>query len=188
MKTLPTLFKKTSAGADQEWSIGTEANVIVTRFGQVGGKIQEARDEVKEGKNVGKANATTAIQQAEAEAQSQWEKKLKKAYVQSLDDARAGKIDAVIEGGVFPMLAHRYDEQGHKIVFPAYVQPKFDGHRCIAVIEDFKATLWSRTRKPITGLPILYKPLRSKLVLMAFTQKFSMVSCMHMITEIDLKN
>lgn len=154
MKWLPKLFKKTSTGADQEWIIGTEGNVIVTRYGQVDGKIQEARDEVKEGKNAGKKNATTAVEQAEAEAQSQWEKKLKKGYVKSLKDARAGKTDAAIEGGIFPMLAHRYDEQGHKIVFPAFAQPKFDGHRCIAVISDTgKATLWSRTRKPITGLP-----------------------------------
>jgi hypothetical protein len=55
------------------------------------------------------------------------------------------------------MLAHRFDEQGHKIVYPAFAQPKFDGHRCIAVVKDGKATLWSRTRKPITGLPHIIK-------------------------------
>jgi len=39
------------------------------------------------------------------------------------------------------------------VVYPAYVQPKFDGHRCIAVLDGGEASLWSRTRKPITGLP-----------------------------------
>lgn len=163
---LPKLFKKTSTGADQEWEISVVPNLgfghIVTRFGQVGGKIQEAVDVIRDGKNVGKKNETSPIQQAEAEAQSQWEKKLKKGYVQSLGDAQAGKIDSVIEGGIFPMLAHKFDEQGHKIVYPAFAQPKFDGHRCIGMIdEDGKATLWSRTRKQITGLPHIIADLES---------------------------
>ncbi len=156
---LPILYKKTSTGADQEWNIEVQGDtngdgIIVTRFGQVGGKIQTAIDTITEGKNIGKANETTPYQQAVAEAQSQWEKKLKKGYVQSLEDAQAGKIDDLIQGGIFPMLAHKFSEQGHKISYPAFAQPKFDGHRCIAVVEeDGKATLWSRTRKQITGLP-----------------------------------
>lgn len=152
---LPTLYKKTSTGADQMWSIGTYRNVIITEFGQVGGKIQETHDLVKTGKNIGRSNATTAVEQARLEAQSQWEKKkTAKGYVESLSDARKGKRDALVLGGVDPMLAHRFDEQGHKIVYPALAQPKFDGHRCIAMVDDKGVcTLWSRTRKPITGLP-----------------------------------
>jgi DNA ligase-1 len=149
----PRLFKKTSTGADQMWEIETRGNVIITRFGQVGGKIQEIEDVVKEGKNIGRSNETTPVQQAEAEAASQWEKKLKKGYVQNLEDAQQGKVDSVIEGGYFPMLAHKYSERGDSIVFPAYVQPKLDGHRCTAVVADRDVTLWSRTRKPITSMP-----------------------------------
>lgn len=148
-----TLFKRSSTGADQEWTVHTEDNVIITRWGQVGGSIQETRDIIAAGKNAGKKNETTPIQQAQLEAEALWTKKLKKGYVKSLTDARAGKVDDVIEGGVNPMLAHKYSEQAKKIVFPALVQPKFDGHRCIAVVENGKATLWTRTRKPITGLP-----------------------------------
>lgn len=158
---LPTLYKKTSTGADQQWKIGTEGNCIITEWGQVGGKIQFTRDYITKGKNLGKANATTPVQQARAEAQAQWEKKLKKGYVKSVNDARAGKVDKVIEGGVSPMLAHRFDEQGHKIVYPAFVQPKLDGHRCIAVVKNGKATLWSRTRKPITGVPHIVKDIEA---------------------------
>lgn len=156
---LPKLFKITSVGAQQEWEISTDDNVIITKWGQVGGKIQETRDEVKEGKNVGKSNETTAKRQAELEATSQWEKKLKKGYVKSLDAAEAGEVDDVIEGGISPMLAKRFDEQGDKIEYPAHAQPKFDGHRCIAVIKPDSVTLWSRTRKPITGLPHIVKAL-----------------------------
>ena len=152
-KVLPTLYKKTATEADQEWTIWTEGNVIVTRWGQVGGQIQETRDTVEKGKNVGRANETTPVQQAEAEAQSHWEKKLKKGYVKSLSDARAGKVDAVIEGGISPMLAEKFDEQEEKLVYPLYTQPKLDGHRCIAVLDSKgKCTLWSRTRKTITSM------------------------------------
>lgn len=153
IKNFPMLFKKASGGADQQWSIRTEDNVIITRWGQVGGAIQEARDVIKEGKNIGKKNETTPIQQAQLEAEAIHTKKLKKGYVKSLSAAKAGKVDKIIEGGVNPMLAHKFSEQGHKIRFPAFVQPKFDGHRCIVTVNDGKATMWTRTRKPITGLP-----------------------------------
>ncbi len=154
---LPKLFKISSTGAQQEWEIYTKDNVIVTKWGQVDGKLQKSEDVIKEGKNQGRSNETTPLQQAEAEATSQWEKKLKKGYVKSLDDAEAGLVDDVITGGIEPMLAKRFDEQGDKVVYPAFAQPKFDGHRCVAVVKKGKATLWSRTRKPITGLPHIIK-------------------------------
>lgn len=158
---LPTLYKKTSTGAIQEWSVeattwsgGELWGVVRVTHGQVGGKLQVSEDIIKVGKNIGKSNETNADKQAALEAHAKWEKQKKKGYVTRIADAEAGKVDAVIEGGVVPMLAHRFDEQGHKIVFPAFVQPKFDGHRCIAVTDaDGKVTLWSRTRKLITGLP-----------------------------------
>jgi len=154
---LPKLYKLSSTSAQQEWEISTEDNVIITRWGQVGGKIQETKDVIKEGKNQGRSNATTPTQQAEAEATSQWEKKLKKGYVKSLDAAEAREVDDLITGGIEPMLAKRFDEHGDKIVYPAFAQPKFDGHRCVAVVKNGKCTLWSRTRKPITGLPHINK-------------------------------
>jgi len=155
---LPTLYKKTSTGADQMWEISFSRNVITTRFGQVDGKIQETSDVIKAGKNLGRSNETTAIEQAELEAKAQWEKKkTAKGYVESLTDARKGKRDALVLGGIDPMLAHGFDQHGGKIVYPAFVQPKFDGHRCIAVVNAGLCSLWSRTRKPITGLPHLIR-------------------------------
>ena len=155
------LYKLTSTGKVQYWHITTLENEIVTCFGQVDGKEQETSEFIKEGKNIGKANETTAAQQAYQEAQSRYEQKLKKGYVKNIKDAKAGEVDEIIEGGISPMLAHRFDEQGHKIQYPAFVQPKFDGHRCVAIIKDGVATLWSRTRKPITGLPHIIKDLES---------------------------
>lgn len=151
---LPTLYKKTSTGAIQQWAIATNGNLIVVAFGQVGGKLQNTTDTILKGKNIGRSNETTPEQQAQAEARSQWEGKVKKGYVQSIDDATSGKVDeTVITGGINPMLAHTYAKQGHKITFPAHAQPKLDGHRCVAIVADGKVTLWSRSRKPILGVP-----------------------------------
>lgn len=163
MEKLPKLYKKTSTGAIQEWEVHVDIidNVatIITNYGQIGGKIQESRELVLEGKNIGRSNATTDVEQAFAQAKSDWEKQLKKGYVRYLEDAIAGKTDEIIQGGIAPMLAHKFSEQGHKIKYPALVQPKYDGTRCIAVYKDGKYTLWSRTRKPITSMPHIIKAL-----------------------------
>ena len=153
-----TLYKKTSLGVPQSWRISVEGSTIKTEWGLVGGAIQETSDTIKEGKNIGKANATTPERQAMREARSQWEGKKKKGYVESMTDAMIGKVDAIIEGGIFPMLAHTIEKRrgspgGKDLKYPAYVQPKLDGHRCIAICKNGKVTLWSRSRKPITSVP-----------------------------------
>jgi DNA ligase 1 len=158
----PILYKKTNTGAIQFWEIETipqhvscgDASVIVTTYGQLGtDSPQTTKDIVDQGKNIGKANETSAHEQAELEAKAKWEKQKKKGYVESIEAAEAGELDELIEGGISPMLAHTFEKQGHKIKYPAYIQPKLDGIRCIAIVKDGKCTLWSRTRKPITSCP-----------------------------------
>jgi DNA ligase-1 len=157
--TLPMLFKKTNTGAIQFWELGVNPlpngqAEIITIFGQVGtDSPQRTVDLIKEGKNAGKKNATTALEQALKEGTAKRDKQLKKGYVYSKEDAEAGQVDEIIEGGIVPMLAHKFSEHGHKIKYPAFIQPKLDGIRMIAVIKDGKATLWSRTRKQINSLP-----------------------------------
>jgi ATP-dependent DNA ligase len=126
----------------------------VTVYGQVGGKLQTTSDKISEGKNLGRSNETSPLAQAESEAKSRWEKQLKsKKYVQSAEAAAEGGVDERVLGGVDVMLAHTFEKQGHKIKYPCYGQPKLDGTRCIAIMDGGKATLWSRTRKPITSMP-----------------------------------
>jgi DNA ligase-1 len=161
MKIFPTLYKKSSTGKIQQWTISVADTTITTVHGQVNGKLQETSDVISEGKNIGKKNETTAAQQAEAEAQSKYEKQLKKGYVTTMDDATNDRVDELIEGGIIPMLAHKYSEQAHKIKYPAFVQPKLDGIRCIAIVKDGVATLWSRTRKPITSCPHIVQELEA---------------------------
>lgn len=158
MKTLPTLYKKTSTGKTQMWQIGVDGATIIIDHGQVGGKIQHTEEVIKSGKNAGRANATTPEEQALAEATSKWEGKIKKGYVEDVTRAQAGEKD--IDGGYDCMLAHKFSDHGHKIKYPAMTQPKLNGHRCLAIIKDGVATLWSRTRKPITSCPHIVEQLQ----------------------------
>jgi len=169
MVNFPTLYKKTSTGAIQYWTISVERacgpqgsgdwrGVIITEYGQLGTESpQKTEDTISEGKNKGKKNETSAFQQAEAEAKAKWEKQKKKGYVETKKAAEAEETDDLIEGGIVPMLAHKFSEHGHKIKYPAAAQPKLDGIRCIAILKDGRCTLWSRTRKPITSMPHIIK-------------------------------
>jgi DNA ligase-1 len=163
MKNFAPLYSLNSNGSIQRWSISVEDNRIIKEYGQIGGKMQSITDIIRDGKNIGKSNETTPKEQAIAEATAQWEKKLKSGYSKTQKDARSGVVDAkFVTGGIEPMLAHKFRDHSDKIKFPAFVQPKLDGIRCIAIIENGVATLWSRTRKPITGVPHIIKDLETK--------------------------
>jgi DNA ligase 1 len=159
----PTLYKKTSTGAIQFWEINADMHGagfgrIETCYGQLGtDSPQVTEDIIDQGKNPGKKNETTPYEQAVKEAKSKWEKQKKKGYVESIEAAKADETDELIEGGIVPMLAHKFADHAHKIEYPAATQPKLDGIRCIAIVENGKCTLWSRTRKPITSVPHIIK-------------------------------
>lgn len=165
IKRLPKLYKKTSTGAIQEWEITVfdiEGVITLrTKYGQVGGKIQCSTEAVTSGKNIGRSNETTPLSQALFQADAEWTKQLKKGYVKTIEDAQNGAIDEIIEGGIAPMLAHKFSEQAHKIKYPALAQPKLDGHRCTSQYKNGEITLWSRTRKPITSVPHIVEAIKS---------------------------
>lgn len=147
-KKLPTLYKQSSTGKVQQWRIWTKTSKdgtaeIFVEHGQVGGKLQLTSTKVKAGKNLGKANATTAKVQAESEADSKWRKQLDKGYTEQEGGKSLDKR---------PMLAHDYEKYKHQVTFPAFVQKKLDGIRCIAHRTDEAVELVSRMGKPITTM------------------------------------
>lgn len=153
MNTLATLYKRASSGAIQQWRIWVEGSTIVTEHGQVGGKLQVGRDTVKDGKNAGRSNETSAAEQAEAEALAKWTKKqTRERYVIELGRAEAGETDA--GGGIAPMLAKTYEKMNpKKIRWPYYGQRKFNGVRLVVEILDGEVSLWSRRQMPYLGVP-----------------------------------
>lgn len=144
-----TLYKKTSTGKVQTWRIWVVDSTMYSESGKLDGKKILTTDVIKKGKNIGRSNETTPSQQAILEAQSRWEKKLKKGYVKTLNDAEGNKVDKIIEGGYNPTLAHDFAKQGHKIKFPCAVQAKLDGIRATST----DGAMWTRSRKRIISVP-----------------------------------
>ena len=151
-KTYPTLYKQTSKGKLQQWTISVTKNAVTTEYGLVDGKLQTTTDIVKEGKNIGRSNATTPETQAFAETQSAYEAKLKEGYVEN--KAVAASTKNTLEA-VEPMLAHPIENKAKHVVFPALAQPKLDGARCLAIMKNGKVKLWSRTQKEYVATPHL---------------------------------
>jgi len=157
MNQLPTLFKLTSTGAKQQWEVLVDGNLIATKYGQVGGTITHSAWTSCIGKQ-----GRTDKQQAEFEAKALWTKKLKSSgYVQSPESAKAGATDASVLGGEWPMLSAKYREKAAKIKWPVASQRKLNGHRCIAIVEQFKCTLWSRKRNQILSMPHIVKAIEA---------------------------
>ena len=166
-KKFPTLYRRNNVGVILYWKIKVRRSgdvaKIITEFGQRNtNRPQFSEDVVATGKNLGKSNETSMLKQARLQAKSKWESQKKRGYVEVLKDARKGKLDKIIQGGILPMLAHGFDKQAKKIVYPCFAQPKLDGHRCIAIIKNGKCTLWTRTRKRYDSMPHIVKALEKR--------------------------
>ena len=162
--SLPTLYKKTATGATQVWNInlillnGNDNpiklkkeyftkrlkpnwyTVITTIYGQKDGKMQEAPVEISQGKNIDRSNETNVLTQGLMEMASQWTKQQeRKGYSTTIAKSKITRIA--------PMLLHKYDQYGHRLDFPVYVEPKLDGVRVLAHYDpkEKRIRLWSRT-------------------------------------------
>lgn len=148
-KQFKTLFKRSSTGKIQQWTInahwdakkGNAGYTVV--FGQVDGKMQTTSTEIAVGKNIGRANETKPFAQACFEAESKWKKQLDKGYSEKPEG---------VSLATKPMLAHDYQKYKHQVVFPCIVQEKLDGIRCIAIRHPKRVELLSRMGKPITTM------------------------------------
>jgi DNA ligase-1 len=152
-KTFPTLYGMSSKGVVKIWKIWAQEfavnSAILTEHGQEGGKMQLATEVIREGKNIGKANETSHFEQACLEAESKWNKKHDANYTEDKTLILGDKI-AVAEANkkkLLPMLAQKYKERAHHLVWPAWAQPKLDGVRCLVERKGGKIIFRSRKAK-----------------------------------------
>ena len=158
IEDLPTIYGVDKNGKTKVWTARIyrdELNGFATaeiEYGQLDGKKQTTSREYTEGKNLGKKNETTPLQQCISETRRKWQDKIEKeGYIptsetqttqttQTTDTIQTTQTTdaniAINTIKVFPMLAHTYEPLSSKnkkndIVFPCYVQPKLDGLRCI---------------------------------------------------------
>lgn len=138
---------------------------IITETGQLDGKPVKKNTPVLSGKNIGKANETTILEQAISDAQTKYNDKQKEGYKTMLQICKNHNIINVdvdlhksenirmifksceIEFNTDhnnrpkPMLAEKYDG---KIKYPVLVQPKYNGVRCRIMWENDKIIMVSR--------------------------------------------
>jgi ATP-dependent DNA ligase len=141
-----TVYKKTSTGKIQQWRAWVETTndgfLLKVESGQTDGKLTETAGQViNEGKQ-----KRSAREQAIFEATSKLSKKRDEAYFDTIEAAET-------QVKLLPMLAHSFAKRGHNITYPAIVQRKFDGVRCLAVLNsDGTVKLMSRKGKEFPHL------------------------------------
>ena len=146
---LPTLFKRDSTGKIREWTMGYQTGMNPGTFtisGIQGGKMVQSGLNSSEAKNVGRANATTADEQAKKEAEAKWQINLDGEYFLLISE-----VDTYDK--FKPMLAQDYTKRPQD---SGWSQPKLDGIRCIAR----KDGLFTRAGKEITTCNHIHNALK----------------------------
>lgn len=141
------LYKRTQTGAVQQWEIHVEGNTFYTVHGQQDGKKVTSVPTICEAKNVGRANATTAEEQAVLEAESKVRKQIEKCHykedIDQIDDLLFVKV----------MLATGYEKVKNKMTFDsALIQPKLDGLRWVCSENNPH----SRSGKQLGGMNLIH--------------------------------
>ncbi len=139
----PTLQSKTRTGKTKFWyarvatehyrsaSGGLGDVFLIKTWWQEGGIRQNSTPKQIKGKNIGRANETKALEQALFDLQSLYKKRRDKGYSED------GSTDHI---KTLPMLAHKWRDRKHNIIFPALIQPKLDGFRMLSDGKD----AWTR--------------------------------------------
>lgn len=150
---LSPIYQRDKTGKVRIWSIeigydGDHSAAYRVHSGLFDGKVVVSTWKKALGKNIGKKNETSSLEQAHFEAASKYKEKLDEGYfrdIGQIDDARPFE----------PMLAVTYDKVNfERIVFS---QPKLDGIRCIAT----RHGLFTRTGKKIVAVPHIWTAIAS---------------------------
>jgi DNA ligase-1 len=140
------LYKRTATGAVQVWWQELEGGRYRTHSGQVDGQIVTSEWTQAKPKNVGRSNETSAEDQATSEVESNYTRKRKDGYSDSVSAAKDSNRFS-------PMLAKDFDDYKDKLDLSKagglWCQPKLDGIRCIANAQG----LWSRKGDRIVSCP-----------------------------------
>lgn len=145
-----TIYKKDTTGKIRFITVENQGIEIVQTSGVVGtDKPVEARKAAKP-KNVGRANETTAEEQALKECEALIVDKLTKGYFETIEEAENEEV-------ILPQLAKDYFKEMKKIPDNEVLilNPKLDGNRMLAIIDPNKDSvkLVSRQGKEFTTLP-----------------------------------
>lgn len=143
---------------EEECQIADAFAQVWVETGILDGKItQNAPTYFMEPKNAGKANERNVFQCALIYARSQWLKRKEKGSTETKKERRSET-----QVSYFPMLAMKQDKGMKHIKFPAYIQPKLDGMRCLMYLLKKNGGVknviaYSRNKKPILSVESIKK-------------------------------
>ena len=146
-----TLYKQDSEGRIRTLEFMTEGNLVIMLSGlEDGQKVQNIR--ACKAKNAGRANATSAEEQADKEMLAIYRKKLKDGYFKTREEALEKRV-------LLPMLADKVQDL-QELPYPVFVQPKLDGMRLLGYNDGTKDILMSRTAREVDTLEHIRKNLK----------------------------
>jgi ATP-dependent DNA ligase len=175
IKHFETLYSKDVNGKLKTWSLRVEKydefSEIVIIYGYK--RLIEQRRRLNLGKNLNRSNCTTHYTQAIMEAQSKWTKKVNEGH--STTNEIINEEDIIVNNEskkeivnenekitiIYPMLAQDFNKHKNKLIFPAYIQPKLDGYRCIFNSKDKSCNSRQGKEFSIIKKTELYKELTS---------------------------
>ena len=147
---MTTLYTKQSDKL-RTWCCYADGDEVVVEHGQLGGKLTQKRYKA-EPKNQGRANATTAEDQAILEVESKITIQKKRGYYLTQEEAR-NHVDFT------PMKCLDYKDQAKKVKYPCYISAKLDGFRMMV---DSNGQAWSKQGEPL-DFPEHWKGLKEAL-------------------------
>lgn len=124
------LYHKDSKGKLRVWETWSKNDEVFTKYGLEGGKMVETSFKCTP-KNVGRANETTAFEQAEKESRALQQNKLDRKYSFTRNGA--------LQDQYLPMLAQTFQKRAKKIDLSSglwYASPKLDGVRALAFCDS----------------------------------------------------
>jgi ATP-dependent DNA ligase len=145
--TLPILYIL-SNNKKRFWNIwieedkNTQKIYISRKYGIINGKITIPNKKLIEHKGT-----ISSLNKAITEVNALWRKK-KEAGFQEESNIKIKAKNYIIK----PMGAHKLDDHYHKIKYPALVQRKLDGFRCLSNINNHQSLLYSKNMKPFIFL------------------------------------
>lgn len=148
-----TLYQYDTKGKIRVWNIRVEEENnslcnIISEAGIENGAMVKTTTPITEGKNIGKANETTIIQQAIADAKTEINKKIKSGYTNDRNNIKSKEETATIKK---PMKGYAYSPNPNKTNpkdkslslddldirnKEIGIQRKLDGWRCIIYVDD----------------------------------------------------
>ena len=150
-KIYETLYSRDSKGKVRIWFMEQKGGNYRTISGLEDGEKVTTNWTTAEGKNIGKANETTTVEQAEKEVLAKYTDQKSTGYHSSVKD-----IDRPLYFS--PQLAKSYEDRQDKINWKdgVFVSGKLDGLRCII----HSGGMFSRNGKPIISAPHIFNSVK----------------------------